>query len=277
MTRIDRITIRDLTVSAGASERATSSAIDFDGGDDNLVERVKVTSARGRGIIFDGKDSVASTGGTADRNVVRDCFVTGTNRDGIQLLASNDNLIENCAIIDVGGDGIRVHKAVSDAAQSNKPSNDNTIRNNYIENSATNGIRVHAGNRNAINGNMILNSGDDASGQDSIRIETSHSLPCDDNIVQLNTAGDNQAAKTQACGLHISDPECNRTVVGDNDFSGNLIGEIRDDGTGTIYTSSDSEPPTAPTGIVATDIAFNRVDLAWTASTDNIAVTGYSI
>jgi hypothetical protein len=52
----DRITIRDMTVSAGGPLRTTSDALDFDGGDDILIERVEVVQARGRGIVFDGKD-----------------------------------------------------------------------------------------------------------------------------------------------------------------------------------------------------------------------------
>ncbi len=277
MSRSDRITIRDMTVSAGGTERTTSDAIDFDGGDDNIVERVKVTSARGRGIIFDGKDAVEVSGGTADRNVVRDCIITGANRDGIQLLASNDNLIENCHIFDVGGDGIRVHKAESTAAQPNKPSNDNIIRNNLVENAGTQGIRVHAGNRNVISNNTVLNSSNAAVNQDGIRIESSNALSCDDNVVQLNTATDDQVIKTQAYGLRIYNSECNRTVVSDNDFSGNLLGEIRDDGTDTIYRSADTEPPTAPLNLLVESITSSQIDLTWLASTDNIAVKRYLI
>src|SRR5688572_15056232 len=41
-TNGDFITIRDLTVTAGGPLRSTSDALDFDAGDNNLVERVKV-------------------------------------------------------------------------------------------------------------------------------------------------------------------------------------------------------------------------------------------
>ena len=127
VVRSDRLTIRDLTVSAGGSDRTTSDALDFDGGDGILIERVEVTDSRGCGIIFDGKDPVSATGGTADRNVVRDCVVSGVPRDGIQLLAANNNTIENCQISNTGREGIRVHKGGSSAGQPNKPSNDNLI------------------------------------------------------------------------------------------------------------------------------------------------------
>jgi uncharacterized repeat protein (TIGR01451 family) len=39
----------------------------------------------------------------------------------------------------------------------------------------------------------------------------------------------------------------------------------------------DGEPPTAPTNLGATPISQSRIDLAWTASTDNIGVTGYRV
>jgi hypothetical protein len=39
----------------------------------------------------------------------------------------------------------------------------------------------------------------------------------------------------------------------------------------------DSEPPTAPANVVADAVAANRVDLRWTASTDDVGVTAYDI
>jgi glucose/arabinose dehydrogenase/chitodextrinase len=40
---------------------------------------------------------------------------------------------------------------------------------------------------------------------------------------------------------------------------------------------SDTVAPTAPTGLTATPASLSRVDLAWTASTDNVGVTGYRV
>jgi parallel beta-helix repeat protein len=272
--RCDRLTIRNMTVSAGGSARTTSDALDFDGGDDMLIESIKITSSRARGIIFDGKDAVSSTGGTADRNVVRDCIITGVPGDGIQLLASNNNIIENCHISNVGQNGIRMHKSSSSASQPNKPSNDNIISGNLVENAGANGIAVTSGNRNLITGNTVLNSAN----ADGIRILVSGDLlSCDDNIVEFNFATDNQAVKTQRYGLNIQSIYCNRTVVDSNDFSGNLVAEINDNGTNTIYHSSDTEPPTAPGNLTATDIQASSVTLSWDAATDNIAVAAYGI
>lgn len=39
----------------------------------------------------------------------------------------------------------------------------------------------------------------------------------------------------------------------------------------------DTTPPTDPASLAATPISDTRIDLAWTASTDNVAVTGYRI
>jgi chitodextrinase len=40
---------------------------------------------------------------------------------------------------------------------------------------------------------------------------------------------------------------------------------------------ADGTPPTAPTGLTATPLGGTRVDLSWTASTDNVSVDHYSI
>ncbi|WP_420553192.1 endonuclease [Tenacibaculum aiptasiae] len=41
--------------------------------------------------------------------------------------------------------------------------------------------------------------------------------------------------------------------------------------------NTDTQAPTTPSGLVASNITQTTVDLAWTASTDNTAVTGYNI
>ncbi|HET6771590.1 MAG TPA: DNRLRE domain-containing protein [Actinomycetota bacterium] len=268
-----RVTIRDLTVSAGGNPRTTSDAIDFDKGNDSLVQRVKITYSRGKGIIFDGKDA----GWTSQGNTVLDCDISGTNNDGIQFLASTNNRVEGCYIHDTVKDGIEATKSQSNAPQPHKKSNDNVIIGNIIDNAGQNGIRIHSSDRNVISGNQITNSSDDTASQDGIRIVCDESITGNDNRVEGNTATDNQATKTQAYGLNIANSICNRTFVGTNNFAGNKTGTIRDVGTNTQYGTSDTTPPSNPTNLQATAVSSSRVDLTWTASTDNVGVVAYDI
>ena len=270
-----QITVRDMTVFAGGSPRSTSDALDFDGGDDVVVERVKVTGSRGRGIVFDGKETSGS--GTANRNTIRDCLISGIPGDGIELLASSDNLVENCTITDVGGHGIQINKASTAAQQPNKQSTNNTIQNNTVTNSGQDGINVNSGNDNRFLNNTITNSSDDTNGRDGIRLSSFNGVACDDNVVTGNVATDNQPVKTQKYGLNIQSANCNDTIIGaGNDFSGNLTGDINDNGTNTQYPN-DTQAPTAPANLSATSVEFNRVVLAWDAATDNNGVDLYRV
>ena len=267
-----RVTIRDLTVMAGGTPRTHSDAIDFDRGNNNLVERVKITASRGKGIIFDGKDG----GWTSAGNTVRDCDISGTNNDAIQFLASSNNRVERCSIHDTRGDGISAIKSQSIAVQPNKKSNDNVIMANTISNAGESGIRIHSSDRNLIKGNHITNSSDHLPGHDGIRITSGDSISCDDNRVEGNTATDNQPTKTQKYGLHIVSSLCNRTFVWQNNFAGNLAGAIRDTGTNTQY-QLDTQPPNAPANLKATAVSPSRVELSWAPSSDNVGVLFYDI
>jgi len=274
----DSVVVRDMTVEAGGALRTTSDTLDFDNGSNVLIERVAVTGSRARGIIFDGKGA----GWSANGNVVRDCVITGIPGDGIEFLASSGNLVEGCSISNVGGHGIQVTKSSTSASTPNKKSNDNIVRNNTIDNVGQDGININSGDRNQVTGNTITNSSDDVSGRDGIRVASSDSITCDDNAVNGNLATDNQPTKTQSYGLNIASALCHRTVVGvssPNDFTGNLVGPIRDLATDTIYPPpvGDNEPPSQPTGLNAVAVSGCRVDLNWNASTDNVGVTGYGI
>src|SRR5205085_207809 len=44
--------------------------------------------------------------------------------------------------------------------------------------------------------------------------------------------------------------------------------------TATTPAAGDTQAPSVPTGLAATAINSTRVDLSWTASTDNVGVTG---
>lgn len=263
------VAIRDMTISAGGSPRTTSDAIDFDQGNDSLVERVKITSSRARGIVFDGKN----TGWTADRNTVRDCVITGNIPSrGIQFLASSDNLVENCDISNTQGHGIQIVKSSTVSGQPNKQSSNNVLRGNTIDGAGQDGINVISGDGNRIVGNTVTNSA-----RDGIRIDIANSVSSDDNIVENNVATDNQPQKTQVYGLNIANALCNRTIVTDNTFTGNKTGDIRDLGTGTVITSNDTEAPAPPPVLSGNAATAFSVDLSWTASDDNVGVTAYTV
>jgi parallel beta-helix repeat protein len=243
MVRANRIVIRDLTVGAGGPLRSTSDAIDFDGGNEVLIERVKITHSRGRGIVFDGKDVDRGTPRTADWNTVRGCVIDGVPGDGIELLASGQNRIEGCTITNVGGHGIQINKSSPQSDQPNKKSNANLVIGSVIDQAGQDGLNVTSGDRNVIDGNTITNSSDDVPGRDGIRITSTDSVTCDDNVVRNNRATDTQVVKTQKYGLNIASPNCHGTVVVNNDFSGNRVGPINDAGTHSGFLAS----PPAPT------------------------------
>jgi parallel beta-helix repeat protein len=275
-----RITVRDMTVIAGGPFRSTSDALDFDGGNEVVIERLKISGSRGRGIVFDGKDIVGGFARSADRNTVRNCVISGIQSDGIELLASRDNRIEGCTITNVGGHGIQITKSSTSADQPNKKSNGNVLTGNSVDNAGQDGINLSSGDRNEIRGNTVLNSSDDTSGRDGIRLSSSDSVNCDDNVVSDNSSGDNQATHTQRYGLNISSSRCNRTVVWQNTFFGNVSGGINDQGTATRYSppaGTDTQAPTTPGTLSATAVSSSRVDLSWGASTDNVGVTNYEI
>lgn len=226
------VTVRDMTVQAGGPFRSTSDALDFDQGNDVLVENVAVTQSRGRGIVFDGKNASWESA----RNRVLNCRITGVPSDGIELLASTDNVVSGCVITDVGGHGVQLAKSSTSADQPNKLPSRNTVTGNTIDQSGQDGINVNGGNDNLFTNNVVTNSSDNTSGRDGIRIGSGDGAPCNDNQVRGNVATDNQATKTQRYGLNIASVLCNRTVVGaDNDFSGNLVAAHRDAGTGTVF------------------------------------------
>jgi parallel beta-helix repeat protein len=231
-TRANGIKIRNMTVSAGGTARTTSDVLDFDGASNSLVENVRITESRARGIVFDGKDA----GTTAENNTVRNCRITGIPGAGIEFLASSRNTVTGCGIWKVGGAGVYVHQSSITAPQPDKKSSDNIIAANIIEDVGRDGVFVSNGDRNQVVNNTITNSSDIITNRDGIRISSVVSgLTCDDNTVSGNTATDNQTPKTQAYGLNIASASCNRTVIGPgNNFAGNRIGDIRDIGTGTV-------------------------------------------
>jgi glucose/arabinose dehydrogenase/chitodextrinase len=60
------------------------------------------------------------------------------------------------------------------------------------------------------------------------------------------------------------------------DAAGNVSGYSAVAGVTTPATA-DTSPPTAPTNLAATAVGSSQVNLSWTASTDNVGVTGYRV
>ena len=70
----------------------------------------------------------------------------------------------------------------------------------------------------------------------------------------------------------------NRNPFIDNPYLATRIwgGDSAEDRWG-IYTSSDTEAPTTPTNVTLNNSTLNAITISWTASTDNIGVTGYNV
>lgn len=54
-------------------------------------------------------------------------------------------------------------------------------------------------------------------------------------------------------------------------------GEVEDYAVNISQTTSDTQAPTAPTNLAATNVTQTTLTLGWTASTDNVAVTAYDV
>jgi glucose/arabinose dehydrogenase/fibronectin type 3 domain-containing protein len=61
------------------------------------------------------------------------------------------------------------------------------------------------------------------------------------------------------------------------DLSGNLSGFSNVSSATTGQAAPDTTPPSAPTGVTATVMGTSRIDLSWTASTDNVGVAEYRV
>ncbi|MBK8492003.1 MAG: fibronectin type III domain-containing protein [Saprospirales bacterium] len=54
-------------------------------------------------------------------------------------------------------------------------------------------------------------------------------------------------------------------------------GEVEDYTVNLIAGGGDTQPPTAPTNLTASNVTNTSVDLSWNASSDNVGVTGYEV
>lgn len=57
----------------------------------------------------------------------------------------------------------------------------------------------------------------------------------------------------------------------------NAGGEVSTLATASVTTLSDTSAPTVPTGLAAVPATLSQINLSWSSSTDNVAVTGYKV
>jgi chitodextrinase len=76
-------------------------------------------------------------------------------------------------------------------------------------------------------------------------------------------------------GLAPSTPH--RYRVSAFDAAGNASTKTAAVSATTKAPASDTQPPTVPAGLIATAISSTQINLTWTASTDNVGVSGYKV
>jgi chitodextrinase len=75
-------------------------------------------------------------------------------------------------------------------------------------------------------------------------------------------------------GLSANTPYSYRVRA--TDAAGNLSG-YSNTASATTPATADTQPPTAPSGLAANAISSSQINLSWTASTDDVGVTGYLV
>ena len=90
--------------------------------------------------------------------------------------------------------------------------------------------------------------------------------------VQIGTSATNSYSDT---GLTASTQYT--YTVSAYDAAGNNSSQSTSASATTQASSSDTTPPSTPTNLSATAISSSAINLSWTASTDNVGVTGYKI
>jgi chitodextrinase len=118
--------------------------------------------------------------------------------------------------------------------------------------------------------NLSWTASSDNVGVSEYRVERCAGAGCTD-FAQVSTP-----AGTSFNDTGLSPSTDYRYRVRAADFAGNLS-QYSTIASATTQAPPDSTPPSAPTGLTATAASSTQIDLAWTASTDNVGVTGYRV
>ena len=118
--------------------------------------------------------------------------------------------------------------------------------------------------------NVSWSASTDNVGVTGYRVERCQGAGCT-GFVQVATPS---VASFGDTGLTASTSYSYRVVA--MDAAGNVSG-YSTVASATTPATADTSPPSAPTNLTATAASSSQVNLSWTASTDNVAVTGYRV
>jgi chitodextrinase len=118
--------------------------------------------------------------------------------------------------------------------------------------------------------NLSWTASTDNSGVTGYLVERCQGVGCS-NFAQISTPAVSFFANS---GLTASTSYTYRVRA--TDAAGNLSA-YSNIATTTTLAGADATPPTAPSNLTATAASSSQINLAWTASTDNVGVTGYRI
>lgn len=199
-------------------------------------------------------------GGTGGGTVTRNIFKTSPNGRGVKIgppsggssPISNVTISYNTFYDNTGPSNIQLSYGAS---------NNKIFRNIMVKSSTGN-----------INGYNLNGSGNEA--YDNVGWDSSAVITHNGSTTKIADKGGN---------IH-EDPQLdlNTFKVGNSKFSGYGRFAPGDDNTGGLpgpvpTPTGDTQAPTAPTNVQANAVSQTEVDLSWTASTDNTAVTGYTV
>lgn len=103
----------------------------------------------------------------------------------------------------------------------------------------------------------------------SVRITPSLSTRSQSRLVDTTPATTTFSDAALPVGASLFDPASGATITAQS-----VAGSVA---TVSISFAADTTPPSSPTNLTATAVNWSTIQLAWTASTDNAAVTGYRV